>query len=80
MLKLATAGRDGRWFQRVTVYRCEICGRRDAQGESADPGWVSAKAGLFLELRREAYERAGLNVPSQAVAVFDLARRRVIFG
>jgi hypothetical protein len=33
MEALATAGeRDTRWFQCVTVYRCETFGRVDAQG------------------------------------------------
>src|SRR5690348_7038117 len=45
--------------QRASVYQCEICGRIDARGESWDPGWVNAKAEIFLGLRREAFELAG---------------------
>jgi hypothetical protein len=50
--------KEGR-VQRVVVYQCEVCDRVDARGESCDGGWVFAKAELFLQLRREAFERAG---------------------
>jgi hypothetical protein len=61
MAELASAERTGNAerVHRVTVYRCE-CGRIIALGESADPGWVSAKALMFVDLRREAFARASL--------------------
>jgi hypothetical protein len=79
MQELATAERSGDgWFQRVTLSRCDTCGRIDSHGESSDPWWVTAKAVLFLNLREEALEQAGLECES-AVAVFDSANRNVIF-
>ncbi len=82
MREVSSAARTGHkgGVQRVSVYQCEICGRMGALGESCDPGWVSAKAQMFLELRREAFERGGLEPAPAAVAIFDIARRLVIFG
>jgi hypothetical protein len=81
MAELASAKRSGHAerVHRVTVYRCENCGRIIALGKSADPGWVGAKARMFLGLRREAFQFAGLIAPS-AVAIFDTWSRLVIFG
>jgi len=81
MQELATADKAtgaGR-FQRVTVYRCDMCNRVDSRGESCDPFWVSAKNRLFLDLRREAYQQAGLEA-DPAIAVFDSRRKLVSFG
>jgi hypothetical protein len=43
IVELASAERSG-LTQRVTVYLCANCNRIIALGESADPGWVGAKA------------------------------------
>ena len=59
MLELAKAQRrEG--GDRVTVYRCETCGRIDSVGIACSPGWVSARARSFAALREEAFHRAGL--------------------
>jgi len=63
----------------VTVYRCGICGRVDSLGKASSPWWVGAKARSFLELREEAFQRAGLQA-RPAVAILDLANQQVIFG
>jgi hypothetical protein len=74
MRELAAVGES----QPVVVYRCDVCGRTDAVGYSADPHWVSAKGRAFLALRQKAYERAALEAPP-AVAIFDASQRKVIF-
>ncbi len=82
MRQLSNADRPGHkdgLVQRVAVYQCETCGRVDARGDSCDPYWVSAKGRMFLELRREAFERGGLAAPPPAVAIFDSERSQVIF-
>jgi hypothetical protein len=81
MRQLAGAQRavHGGGFHRVAVYRCDACGRIDSLGQSCDPGWVSAKARMFCDLRTEAFQRAGL-LADPAIAVFDAARRQVRFG
>jgi hypothetical protein len=63
----------------VIVYRCDTCGRIDSLGEASSPWWVGARARSFLELREQAFQRAGLEA-SPAVAVLDLANQQVIFG
>jgi hypothetical protein len=79
MNKVASAQRRGETgVQQVTVYRCEHCGRICSSGESCDPWWVSAKARMFLELRKEALEKAGWPA-GPAAAVFDAETRRVLF-
>ena len=81
MSHVASAERGGHkgGVHRVTVYRCERCNRTDSRGESCDPWWVGAKARMFLELRREAFQSAGLEA-SEVVAVFGASNRQVIFG
>jgi hypothetical protein len=81
LAELANADRHGHSerIHRVTVYQCKNCMRIIALGESADPGWVGAKVRMFLDLRKEAFELAGLTA-SPAVAIFDTRKRRVIFG
>lgn len=64
---------------RVTVYRCETCGRIDALGVASSPWWVGARARSFVELREEAFHRAGLEA-GPAIAVIDCANLKVIFG
>jgi hypothetical protein len=64
---------------RVTVYRCVTCGRVDSLGQASSPWWVGARARSFLELREEAFQRAGLKA-GPAIALFDLATQHVIFG
>jgi hypothetical protein len=59
MLELARAEhREG--GDRVTVYRCETCGRIDSVGIACTPHWVAARARSFAALRDEAFRRAGL--------------------
>jgi hypothetical protein len=78
MLQLASAERrEG--GDRVTVYRCATCGRVDSLGVASSPWWVGARARSFVELREEAFDRAGLEA-SPAVAVLDCATLEVIFG
>jgi len=81
MAELANAERttESGWFQRVRIYGCSVCGCFKSRGESSDPGWVGAKAQLFLDLRCEAYQQAGLEA-DPAIAVFDSARRLVLFA
>jgi hypothetical protein len=64
---------------RVTVYKCKVCGRIDSLGEASSPWWVGARARSFLELREEAFRRAGREA-SPAIALFELATQQVIFG
>jgi hypothetical protein len=70
--------RDG-LYQRVSVYQCPDCGRVKALGESCDPGWVNAKARLFLDLRHDAFIRAELAPPPPATAIFKLPEQLVFF-
>lgn len=63
---------------RVTVYRCENCARIDSRGQASGPGWVGARARFFLELREEAFQRAGL-VAGPATAGLDLENHHVLF-
>jgi hypothetical protein len=81
MAALANAVRNGHGggVHRVTVYQCQTCKRTTALGESCDPYWVSAKARLFLDLRWEAFRRAGLTA-LPAAAIFDTHKQHVIFG
>jgi hypothetical protein len=54
-----------------SLTRIAVPARRSAGSRSLGPLW--------LELRREAFERAGLEPPPPAVAIFDVAPRLVIF-
>ncbi len=77
MLQLASAERgEG---DRVAVYICEPCRRIDSLGVASSSGWVGARARRFIELRTEAFDRAGLEA-GPAVAVLDCATLEVIFG
>ena len=76
MQPLASAERSG---DTVTVYQCEACGRTDAFGLASSPWWVGARARIFLELREEAFNRAGLEA-SPAFAFLDSANCQVIFA
>ena len=78
MLELATAERrEG--GDRVTVYRCETCGRIDSLGVACTPWWVGARARSFVELRAEAFQQAGLEAGPAAAILAD-ANLEVIFG
>jgi hypothetical protein len=77
MLHLASAERSH--GDRVTVYRCETCGHIDSLGVASSPWWVGARARSFVELRKEAFDRAGLEA-GPAIAVLDRANLQVSFG
>ena len=78
MLELTMAERrEG--GDRVTVYRCETCGRIDSLGIACTPWWVGARARSFVDLRAEAFHRAGLEA-CPAAAVLNCANLGVIFG
>ena len=76
MVPVASADRGP--TNRVTVYRCETCARIDSRGQASGPGWVGARARFFLELREEAFQRAGL-VAGPAMAALDLSNYEVVF-
>jgi len=76
MLQVASAERPH--GDRVTVMACEACGRIDSLGFASSPWWVGARARSFAELRKEAFQSAGLEA-SPATAVLDQATLRVIF-
>jgi hypothetical protein len=75
MSALAQAERGG---NSVTVWQCDNCGRVDSDGICPDPV-EEAKIPMFLELRQEAFRRAGMEVEPAGV-IFDTWENRVIFS
>jgi hypothetical protein len=79
MTQLSTAG-DAR--NQVKVYRCATCSRVDSRGWANGPGWVSARAFLFLKMRNEALRAAGFEpIPLEhAFCFMDLETFEVGFS
>jgi hypothetical protein len=81
MCELASAERPGHADKThsVSLYLCNNCGGVRSLGRSCDPGWVSAKAEMFLTLREQAYRRAGMQATA-ARPIFNLETWTVLFA